>query len=343
MPVHPERITSEELAAAAYALRSAKRVTAICHENPDADTVAGALAISRIAGWLGKPCEVVSSDGIPPNLAFLPGASGIRHRPTTKADLVVICDAATAERVGPVLEERERLWEGARILNVDHHRTNTRFGDVNLVDSSAGATCQVVAELVEQLGLAMDPDLATLLLTGIVRDTQGFSDETTSARTLEIAADLRRAGAPLPDIYRHVITQLEPHTIVLWGRLLAGVAEHLGGRVLSAVLTEEDLRATRAQQHEADGVAEFLSRASGADVVLLLREVGPATTRVSVRTLECDAPSIVAPFGGGGHTRRAGCSIEEPIAAALDRVLDSAARVLDTAGGPSSPGSATGS
>jgi len=292
------------------ALRDARRVTAICHENPDADTIGAAVAICIIAERLGAEAEIVSADGIPPVFGFLSHVGDVRRRPMLEPDLAVLCDAATLERVGRIAREQADWFARAKVLNIDHHVSSNLFGDLNLVDSRAAATCEVVARLVDALGIELDAELATPLLTGIVRDSHGFSDPATSGDTLRAAARLVDAGAPLALIHRLILSELPFRTMALWGKMLAGVGQAGDGRVVHATLTQSMLDETGTEQHDADGLAEFLAKAKGADVTLLLRELGPAETRVSVRTSEAvDATAIVAQFGGGGHMRRAGCTV----------------------------------
>ena len=314
----------------ADAFRSARRITAICHENPDADTIGAAVAIRLIAERLGAESEIVSADRPPPLFAFLPRIDDVHRRPHLEPDLAVVCDAATLERVGRVAVAEAEWLSRARLVNIDHHISNDGFGALNLVDPAAAATCEVVGRLVDELDLELDAELATALLTGIVRDSHGFSDAATSGDTLRMAARLVDAGAPLALIHRVVLAELPYPTMALWGRMLNAIGQRLDGRIVYTVLTRQMLDETGTVQHDADGVAEFLARAKGAAVTLMLREIGPTETRVSIRTAEgVEATRIAAAFGGGGHARRSGCTIGRDVATALDEVLAVASEVAD--------------
>jgi phosphoesterase RecJ-like protein len=311
------------------ALRAAKRITAVCHENPDADTIGAAVAICLIGERLGAETELVSADGIPPVFSFLPRVDGVRRRPHLDPDLAVVCDAATLERVGRIAREEADWFARARLLNIDHHQSSNRFGHLNLVDPHAAATCEVLVRVVEALGMELDADLATALLTGIVRDSHGFSDPATSGDTLRATARLVDAGAPLALVHRRILSELPFATMALWGKMLAGAGETAEGRIVHATLTQAMLDETGTEQHDADGLAEFLAKAKGADVTLLLRELGPAETRVSVRTSEAvDATRITTPFGGGGHARRAGCTVASHLDEAVPLVVDASREAL---------------
>lgn len=325
----PDFDLAAALPAAADAFRSARRVTAICHATPDADTIGGAAAVALMARRLGKETEIVSADRPAPLFNFLEGIPQARTTPALEPDLAVICDAATLERVGPIAREHAAWFSRARILNVDHHISNDGFGHVNLVDPHAAATCQVLTGLVRELGITLDAPLASALLTGIIRDSQGFSDKSTTSETLRIAADLVDAGAPIADIHRVVLIELPYSTLALWGRMLAGIGERQGGRIVYATLTQRMLDETGTQQHDADGLAEFLARAKEAQVTLLLRELGPNETRVSVRCADgVDATVVAAPFGGGGHRSRSGATVHAGLGEAVAQVLAAAEQAL---------------
>lgn len=326
-----DQMTQDQRALAA-AIRAADRITALCHENPDADTIGGAVAIALIARRLGKEWEIVSVDSPAPAFDFLPLFADFRQAPALEPDVAVVCDAATLERVGRVATEHAAWLERARLINVDHHVTNARFGEVNVVDPNAAATCQVIAATLPQLGVELDPELSTALLTGIVRDSHGFSDPSTSGETLRIAATLVEAGAPNALIHRRVLADLPYATLALWGRMLNGIGQRRDGRIIYTILTQEMLDATGTENHDADGLAEFIAKAKGADISILLREVTPRQTRVSLRVSEAvDATRIASAFGGGGHARRAGCTIEAPAGEAVDELLPVCERVLDGA------------
>lgn len=313
----------------AQALRDARRITAVCHENPDADTIGAAVAVCLIAERLGAETELVSADGIPPVFDFLPRVDEVRRRPALEPDLAVVCDAATLERVGRIARDEADWFARARLLNIDHHVSSNRFGQLNLVDPDAAATCEVLVRVVEALGIEPDEALATALLTGIVRDSHGFSDPATSGGTLRAAARLVDAGAPLAFIHRRILSELPFATMALWGKMLAGVGQAAGGRIVHATLTQAMLDQTGTEQHDADGLAEFLAKAKEADVTLLLRELGPAETRVSVRTSEAvDATRITGAFGGGGHARRAGATVPAHLDAAVPLVVEASREAL---------------
>jgi phosphoesterase RecJ-like protein len=314
------------------ALRGAQRITAIGHENPDADTLGAALAIRMVGERYGVPAEVVMADPVPPYLQFLPGVADVRTAPALEPDVAVIVDAGDLARVGRVATDHADWLARARIVNIDHHVSNPGFGAVNMVDPEAASTCEMVTLLLPDLGVELDPDLATVLLAGIVNDTHTFAHPNVTPRTLRVAASLVEAGASLAAIHRAIYAEKPFPTLTLWGRALAGVASASGGRVVHAALTAAMMAETGTSLDASEGFIDLLGLARDADIVLLFKEQAPTVTRVSIRTsARADAVAVAAAFGGGGHARAAGCTVDAPLGEARDQVLAECERELKRA------------
>jgi phosphoesterase RecJ-like protein len=310
-------------------LRSAQRVTAICHENPDADTLGAAIAIAIAAERMGKASEVVSADPPPPLLAFLPRIDQVRNAPALEPDVAVVVDAGDLARTGKVAVEQADWLAKARVANVDHHISNTGFGDAVWVDATAAATCEMVALLLPELGVAIDQELATVLMTGISQDTHTFAHPNATPRTLRVAAGLLEAGAPLSAINRTLYVDKPYGTLALWGLMLAGIGQRCDGRIVHANLTNAMLAEAGQEPSAGEGFIDLLGSTKAADITVLFKEVDEASTRVSVRTSDrADAVAITAAFGGGGHARAAGCTVAAPLAEAREQMLAECEREL---------------
>ena len=321
------------LADVADLILSASRVTAICHENPDADTLGAAMAIRLAAERLGKQAEVVSSDPPPPFLAFLPRIDEVTRAPQLEPDVAVIVDAGDLSRIGSVAREQAEWLSRARIVNIDHHVSNPGFGEAHFIEPAAAATCELVALLLPALGVPLDRELATLLMAGIVQDTHTFAHPNATPRTLRVAAELVEAGAPLAAINRAVYADKPFSTLALWGLMLAGIGQRCEGRIVHASMTLEMLEQAGAEPSASEGFVDLLASTKAADITVLFKQADATTTRVSVRTTErADAVVITRAFGGGGHARAAGCTLEQPLDEARDRVLAECEAELDRAG-----------
>jgi phosphoesterase RecJ-like protein len=311
------------------ALLAAERITAFCHENPDADTLGAALAIALAGRRLGKQTEVVSADPPPPFLAFMPGVEQVRRAPQLEPDVAVIVDAGEMHRIGAAHTENGDWLARARVVNIDHHVSNPGYGAAAWIDPDAAATCEMVTLMLPELGVALDAELAMALLAGIVQDTHTFAHPNATPRTLRVAAELVEAGAPLAAINRAIYADKPFSTLALWGMILAGIGERLDGRIVHASMTTEMLAATGEEPSASEGFVDLLGSTRSADVTILFKEAKPGETRVSVRTTaRADAVAIAAAFGGGGHARAAGCTVAAAVEQARELVLAEAERHL---------------
>jgi phosphoesterase RecJ-like protein len=313
-------------------IREAERVTTICHENPDADTLGAAIALAVVAERLGKTAEVVSGDPVPPFLEFLPRSADVRSVPQLEPDVAVVVDAGDLARTGSVARDCADWLARATIVNIDHHVSNPGYGAAQLIDTEAAATCEIVAILLPELGVPLDRELATLLMAGVVQDTHTFAHPNATPRTLRVAADLLAAGAQLSAINRAIYADKPLSTLRLWGLILGGAEERLGGRIVHASMTLAMLAETGEQPTASEGFVDLLGTTKRADINVLFKEVEPRRVRVSVRTTEkADAVAITSIFGGGGHKRAAGCTLEVPLAEARELVLAVCERELGRA------------
>jgi phosphoesterase RecJ-like protein len=310
-------------------IRSADRVTTICHENPDGDTLGAAIAIAIAAERLGKRSEVVSGDPPPPFLDVLPRIGDVRRAPQLEPGLAVIVDTGDLARTGRVAIDHAEWLSRATIAVIDHHVSNRGFGAANWIDPHAAATCEMVTLMLPELGLELDEELATALMTGIVQDTHTFAHPNATARTLRVAAQLVEAGAPLSRLNRAVYADKPFSTLALWGKMLNSIEQRCEGRIVHASMTLAMLRETDEQPSASEGFVDLLGSTKAADITVLFKQSEPDSTRVSVRTTErADAVAITAAFGGGGHARAAGCTVAASIDIARERVLAECEREL---------------
>jgi len=321
------------------AISSARSILAVGHENPDADTLGATLAITVIARELGIRATAASSDLPPPLYAFLPGVGEVRNDPDPAAhyDLLVVSDCATFERVGARATRNQRLFAELPRVVIDHHVSNDANGPTDWIDPASAATCEMVALLATRLGVPLDSGdgaLATALMGGIVMDTATFAHPNATPRTLSVAAALLAAGAPLSEISRLIYRSKPDAQLRLFGRVLERMSSTDDGRVVWSRLLERDLAETGAEPAQSEGIIDLLSQADRAEVAILFKEQTDGTTRLSVRTRPggVDATVLTGVFGGGGHARAAGATVQHPIAEAEPLVLAEARRLTAQVG-----------
>jgi phosphoesterase RecJ-like protein len=316
-------------------MRGARRVLAVSHENPDADTIGAALGVARLVEALGGAADPVCNDPIPPLYEFMPDVERFRTDPdpTATYDLVVILDCGSLDRIGPLGVRHAELFEQTPRLIIDHHASNDAAGTTDWIEAHSAATCEMVALLTARLGIAPDAAdgaLATNLMSGIVMDTATFAHPNATPRTLTVAAWLVEAGAPLSDISRRLYRSKPEAQLRLFGRILARLESAEDGRIVWSNVSEADYGETGADRAHSEGLIDLLSQADGAEVTILFKEAGPMETRVSVRTRPggVDATVLTGRFGGGGHARAAGATVSAPLADARPSVLAEASRLV---------------
>jgi bifunctional oligoribonuclease and PAP phosphatase NrnA len=315
-------------------LRGARRVLAVGHENPDADTLGATLGVVSLVEALGGAADAVCTDPVPALYDFLPGIQRFRTDPDLDApyDLLVISDCGSLERVGAVGERHAELFGRLPRVVIDHHASNDAAGEADWIDPSAAATCELVTLLAGRLGIGLagrrGADLATVLMAGIVMDTATFAHPNATPRTLAVSAALVEAGAPLSDISRRLYRSKPEAQLRLFGRVLDRLDSRAEGRVVWSTLLDADLAATGTLPAHSEGIIDLLAQADDAEVSILFKEAGPAT-RISVRTKPggVDATVLTGAFGGGGHARAAGATLDRPVTEARPIVLAEAERL----------------
>ena len=315
-------------------IRRSRRVLAVGHESPDADTLGATLGVCRIVEALGGSADPVCTDPVPPLYAFLPEVGRVRTDPDPHApyDLLVVSDCGTLDRVGAVRDRHRDLFERLPRVVIDHHASNEVAGDADWIEPHSAATCEMVALLATRLGVPLatgEGVLAAALMAGIVMDTATFAHPNATPRTLAVAAALVAAGAPLSDISRRLYRTKSDAQLRLFGRILDRLDHRLDGRIVWSTLRDADLAATGAIPAHSEGIIDLLAQAEAAEVAILFKEAG-AATRLSVRTRPggVDATVLTGAWGGGGHARAAGATVPLGVDEAIGPVLAEAERLV---------------
>ena len=293
-------------------LAAAERIVLTTHQSPDPDGVGSELALMHALRALGKSVRIANRDGAPRACAYLPGADEITTDAGAieAADLVVVCDASDPGRLG----WPDDALAGRRVLNLDHHATNARFGTVNLVDPAYPATGALVRDLLARMGAPVPEAAAKALYAALLADTNGFRVRA-DARVHELAAELVRLGADAEEAARELFRK-RVEAVRLWSRVLGAMELHDGGRSAWLVARPEDFAATGADAEDLEGLVNEALAIEGVEVAALLKPA-EAGWKVSLRSWAANVGAIAEGFGGGGHVRAAGCLLRMPLEEAL--------------------------
>jgi phosphoesterase RecJ-like protein len=320
-------VPRESLGAAVAAIQSARSVVLACHINPDGDALGSLLGLGLALEALGKDVVMLSADAVPETLVFLPGSEKIVSTTERRDfDLAIGLDSGDLLRTGA----SAAVLESAPVLmDIDHHVTAGRFGDIQLLDSTASATAELVFDLVNALGVGITAEIAECLHCGVLTDTGGFRFTNVTPRTMLIGAALVEAGAVPDRIFENVYERRNYSSQKLLGRALENMCRSDDGRVVWTVVTQADFREFNGQDRDTEGIVGSLRVVDTALVAIVLRERESGKLRVSLRSRAgVDVSAVAARFGGGGHRLAAGCSLDGPpdtavaaLRAALEDVL----------------------
>ncbi len=220
-----------------------------------------------------------------------------------KYDLIITLDAADLDQLGKIYGQNPGLFQEVPIINIDHHASNSYFGAVNLVDLTATSTGEILVSLIEALGLEIDADIATCLLTGIVSDTGSFQHSNTTPKSLTVAAQMVGFGARQQDIVKHLFKTKTLASLRLWGKILTRLQYRPELRVVWSQVSLDEINAVSATPEDISGlIDELMTSVPETDLTILLSERAPGKIYGSIRTARgVDAAAFARLFGGGGH------------------------------------------
>jgi|GEM_PF-740662 len=240
-------------------------------------------------------------------------------------DVLVALDSTDFDRIGSVYAENRSALQNIPVINIDHHVTNSNFGDINVVDVSATSTCELIFSFIESLDKSfIESEVATLLLAGIISDTDRFQNGNTTPKSLTVAAQLIATGARRTEIITNVFKTHPVSTLKLWGKILSNVKEDRQAKIVWSTVSYREIEEAGSNEGETSGVLnELLSTAPDANVILLIAERSPGFIAVSMRTNSDKVllDKIALSFGGGGHRQAAGFKIENSTVENAERVV----------------------
>lgn len=300
------------------ALQKAEKVIIVMHQRPDGDALGSSLALSHYCDAENIPHDIFCIHDAPNHFTFLPHIDRIQTDPKLLThgdhDMLVSLDSGDLVYAGIHEHLGMRRKEAHTIINIDHHATNTHYGDINVVDPKASSTSEMMYHFMQATGQEIDHRMATCMLTGIITDTGGFSNMATTSSSLTVASDLLLRGARIWDIQTKTLKNKPIQALQVWGVALSRLTRHESG-VVSTVLTRNDLRAHNANPEHIEGMANFLNSLEDAKAVFVISELEEGKIKISMRTTQdgIDVSRLAKKFGGGGHQKAAGFSISSHI------------------------------
>ena len=313
----------------ASALRAHQRIAVLSHVRPDGDAFGSQLALGMSLRRLGKDVAVWNEDGLLEKYSFMPCSKLLTRPPATPEtfDLGVALDTAVQNRLGLAGEAvRAKTW-----INIDHHPTNPRYGDLNYIDPISPATGQILFELLSSQQLPIDRDIAENLFIAISTDTGSFQYPNTTARTFEIGAELLKCGVEVGRVSQLLYENFPRRRTELLRELLGTMRFDGGGRIASFSLTLQVAKQLGVKPEDNEGLIDHLRAIEGVIVAVFFEELPEGKVRVSMRSKSeaADVSAVCQRFGGGGHKLASGARVKGSLPEVEQRILEAICDVIN--------------
>lgn len=314
-------MSEQKLIEIAAHLKKAEYIVILPHINVDGDALGTSLALGLALKGMGKHVNVLLEEDVPPTLDLLPGRDLIGNLPLDSYQLAVNIDNGDINRLGSRLIHYQKA--GIK-LSLDHHATNRVEADVSFVDSKAAAAGEIVYDLlINYMDVALTRDIALCLYTAIITDTGGFRYTNTSPRTLEISAELLRMDIDFTLVIKKVFDMISYAKLYLMKQTMNSLKLMLDGSLAISNLSYEDIMRYNAKSDDTEGLVNIGRNLEGVEVSLFLREDKPGSFKGSLRSNQyVDVSKVAAKFGGGGHKRAAGFSMEGELEKVTKDLID---------------------
>lgn len=301
------------------------------HVRPDGDAIGSQIALGFSLRAMGKTVWMINEDGLPENLAFLRGSEAIARPPAEPidAEVAIALDTATKPRLGDAVlraASKAPLW-----LNIDHHLSNPRYGDLNLIDSSSPATGEILYQLITALEMPLPDETRDAIYVAVSTDTGSFQYPSTTAKTYEMAADLVRRGLAVGDINAKTYDDHPYRRLELMRSLLNTLERSADGWVAHWELRDQTRLDLALLPEDSEGLIDTIRAIRGVRLAVFFEELPDGKVRVSMRSKDkrIDVCEIATRFGGGGHALAAGIRMKGPWDDAKAQVLAAIREKID--------------
>jgi len=324
--IPPANTTNATFAEIAAVLRQHESFVVLSHVRPDGDALGSEIAMGLALKKMGKKVKVWNEEGLLEKFLFLPGGEIVSFPPNKAEDfdVVLALDTATRQRLGDNClgaVGQAKTW-----INIDHHPSNPRYGDLVHIDSIAPATGQILFELLQSQDLPLDEPIAENLFTAISTDTGSFQYPNTTARTFEIAADILRCGIQVGELSQKIYESYPRRRIELLRVLLDRMHFDADGKVASFSLPIATANELGVIPEDNEGLIDHLRAIQGVIIAIFFEELEDGKVRVSMRSKDerADVCEICLRFKGGGHKLAAGARVPGALDDVAKRVIEAA-------------------
>lgn len=305
-------------------IKASKNILIISHVNPDGDTLGSMCALyCAILENFKKKCDMLAVSKLPSVYSYLPYYDKILQADdidkSREYDLVINVDVAAIDRIC----DAKILFDKAKCTaNIDHHKTNNAYADINIIDPEASSTGEVLTLMFEKQDWKINLDCANCLYTAILTDTGSFRFDNTKPQTFDCASKLVKIGVNPSDMYKKVY-ESDSKTLVLFQAHCISKAQFLDDEKIAFVqVYRKDMEKYSAGDDCMEGLTERLRAIVTTKIAFVAKEMKTGGTKFSMRSKSVDVAKICSVFGGGGHKLAAGCTIKAPVEKACKLMIE---------------------
>ena len=305
-----------------------QRILITSHRDPDGDSIGSQLALDGFLQSFGKPIRIINQGCLPHRYVFLDSQNRIEKfnlAPKKKnfdfgPDLVFVLECPSLERLGEV---KKIIPAESKIVNIDHHPDNERFGTLNYVDLKASAVGETIYSLLKDYDFPISSRMANQIYAAILTDTGRFGYSNASARCFNICAELIKLGADPKTLTNKIYFDHSLSFLKLLGNILERLEVRNGGKICSVTIDRHLLSELGVNHQEIEGIVGYSLFLSGVEIGLLFTETEEGKTKVNLRSQnDFDVSKLAKMFGGGGHKNAAGCTLNCELEKAKKIVFD---------------------
>ena len=283
-------------------IQESNNIVLISHVNPDGDALGSSLSMYNILKNMGKNVTIVNMTDLASYLNFLPNYDKVKKTLPKKIDLMISFDCGSFDRLG--IDEKPQF-----LINIDHHVSNTNYGDINLIENAA-STSQVVFNILSENNVEIDKDSAICIYTALVTDTGNFQYESVTSEVFRVASELVKCGVEPQFISKMLYERDRLSRLRFLAKALDTLELHLEGKVGIVEVTNELMAKTGAIKDDTDGLVNMVRKLETVEVAMMLREEENGDIKVSMRSKNyVDVSEIAVKYGGGGHIRASGVTL----------------------------------
>jgi phosphoesterase RecJ-like protein len=305
-------------------LDAAKKIVIASHVRPDGDAIGSLLGLGLALHDAGKSVQMILADGVPSSYKYLEGCKLIEKEPKGNHDTFITVDCADFNRTGSIFANF-----GQPDINIDHHKTNEKFGKLNLIEAEEVATSAILTNYLPAWGLTITKPIAAALLTGIITDTLGFRTSNITPEALRQAATLMETGVDMPEIYMRSLVRRSFPAARYWGAGLSTLQSKHG--IVWGTLTLADRKLTGYGGNDDADLINMISAIDGNKVGMVFVEQSNHHVKISWRALEAgiDVSQVAKHFQGGGHAAAAGADIQGSLGEVQKEALKKTREILN--------------